>query len=75
MFNLIKEKVKVIIFRNKEVPIAQVHVSKGPECDKEPHYHANTGSVKALDGTVFTDPGECGYGKVTEVPVKDLQIN
>lgn len=71
----IKEKVKVIVFRNKYVPISQVHVIKGPECDKEAHYHANTGKVTALDGTVFTDPGDCGYGKVKDVPVEEIQVN
>ncbi len=71
----IKEKVQVIVFRDKYVPVAQVHVGKGPECDGEPHYHANTGSVKTLDGTVFTDPGGCGYGKVKNVPVEEVQVN
>ena len=71
----IKGKIKVIVFRNKYVPLASVHVGKGPECDGEPHYHANTGSVTALDGTVFTDPDGCGYGKVKEVPVEEVQVN
>lgn len=72
-----KEKIKVIIVRGKKVPIAQVHVGKGPECDSEtsqlPHYHANTGQVTALDGTVITDPGGCGLGKVKDIPVEEIE--
>ncbi|MDO8510272.1 MAG: hypothetical protein Q7S15_01470 [bacterium] len=69
-----KEKIKVIVVRGKKVPIAQVHVATGSECDKAPHYHANAGSVTALDGSVLADPGGCGYGKVAEVPIEDVEI-
>lgn len=71
-----KEKIKVIIVHGKKVPLAQVHVGTGPECDSEanqiPHYHANAGSVTALDGAVLSDPGGCGYGKVRDVPVEEV---
>jgi len=73
-----KEKVKVIISGGKKIPISQVHVGKGPECDSEanqiPHYHANAGSVTALDGAVIPDPGGCGYGKVPQVPVEEVEV-
>ncbi len=72
-----KEKIKVIVVRGKKVPLSQVHVGKGPECDSEanqiPHYHANLSSVTALDGTVIPDPGGCGYGKVQQVPVEEVE--
>ena len=72
-----KEKIKVIVVRGKKVAISQVHVSTGPECDSEanqfPHYHANTGSVTALDGSVLQDPGGCGLGKVRDVPVEEVE--
>lgn len=72
-----KEKIKVIVVNGKKVPIAQVHVGTGPECgpNEAPHYHANTGSVTALDGTVIPDPGACGYGKVRDVPVEEVVVN
>ena len=66
----------MIIVRGKKVPLAQVHVGTGPECDSEanqiPHYHANAGSVTALDGAVLSDPGGCGYGKVRDIPVEEV---
>ncbi len=71
-----KEKIKVIIVNGKKVPLAQVHIGQGPECDSETkqyaHYHANTGSATALDGTVLTDPGGCGFGKVKDIPVEEV---
>jgi hypothetical protein len=73
-----QEKIKVIVVNGKKVPLEQVHVGKGPECDSEqnqlPHYHANAGSVTALDGTVTPDPGGCGYGKVRDVPVEEVAL-
>lgn len=68
-----KEVIKVIVVNGKKVPLEQVHVFKGPECDKEPHYHANSGSVTALDGTVLQDTQDCGYGKVKNVPVEEVE--
>jgi hypothetical protein len=67
--------IKVIIVQGKKVPIAQVHVYDGRGSNdtcQAPHYHANAGSVTALDGTVIPDPGGCGYGKVAEVPVEEV---
>lgn len=74
-----QKQIKVIIVQGKKVPIAQVHVGKGPEClfengKEAPHYHANQGEVTALDGTVLKDPGGCGYGKVKDVPVEDVVV-
>lgn len=73
----VKEKIKVIVVNGKKVPLDQVHVGKGPECDSEtkqyPHYHANSEKVTALDGTVIVDPNGCGYGKVKDIPVEEVE--
>jgi hypothetical protein len=66
--------IQVIEFQGKQIPLTQLQVGKGPECDQVSHYHArNEMSVKALDGTVVADPGECGFGKVSEVKVIELK--
>lgn len=69
-----KQKVKVIIFNNKKIPLTELRIGSGPDClDREsqvPHYHAlNQTSAKALDGSFVPDPGGCGYGKTKEVAV------
>jgi len=66
--------IKVIIVNGRKIPLEQVHIGQGPECDELAHYHANKASVTALDGTKLTDPGGCGYGKVKDIPVEDAQI-
>lgn len=73
------EKIKVIVVEGKHIPVSLVHIGQGPECkmgDKEmPHWHAYVGSsAKALDGTVMTDPGGCGYGMAINIPVIDVEI-
>jgi len=48
-------------------------VGHGPDCDS-PHYHGlSEVSVKTTDGSLMTDPGGCGFGKVKDVSVIDVQ--
>ena len=64
-----KNSIQVITYQGKEIPLTQFFVGHGPDCDS-PHYHApHEETVTALDGTIFQDPGGCGFGKV-----KDMQI-
>lgn len=65
-----KSKIKAIIFNDKKIPLTQLKVATGPECDQAEHYHAiNGASSQALDGSTVPDPGGCGYGKTKEVTV------
>ncbi len=67
-------KIKVIIVNSKKIPLSELKVVTGPECDRASHYHAlNSTSAKALDGSVITDPGGCGFGKVSEVSIVETQ--
>lgn len=68
-----KSKVKVITYKNSKIPIDQLKISTGPDCDS-PHYHAKAQSVTALDGTVIPDPGSCAYGKVNDVQTEEVEI-
>jgi len=65
--------VKAIVVQGHDVPLSQVYVGTGPDCDA-PHYHASKGSVKALDGTVIVDSEGCGFGRVRETPVIDAVV-
>lgn len=63
-------KIKVIIVDGKKIPLTEVKVVIGPECDRAEHYHAINGtSVIALDGSTVADPGSCGYGKTAQVAI------
>ena len=64
-----KPKIKVIEFNGKKIPLTELAVRTGPDCDS-PHYHAaNHVSVKTLDGSVVLDPGSCAFGKVKDVSI------
>lgn len=67
-------KIQVIIFNGKQIPLSQLYIGHVhlPNCDS-PHYHAINGIATALDGTVLQDPGNCGFGKVKDVPVVDVE--
>lgn len=70
-------KVKVIMYQGKSIPLSEFYVGHGPDCGEGgvPHYHApNEETVKALDGTVFQDPGGCGFGKVNDTQVVEIEI-
>ena len=74
-----KPKIKVIIVNGKQIPLEQLHSGQGPECldgnTQTPHYHANTGATTALDGTLLTDPGGCGFGKVKDVKIIEIEAS
>jgi hypothetical protein len=59
---------------NRYITLDQVHRFSGDECDDEEHWHANSGSARATDGTVMPDTSECGYGKTKDVPVVDVEV-
>lgn len=62
-------QIKGIIVNGKKIPLTELFVGHGPDCDS-PHYHAlNETAVTALDGTILKDPGGCGFGRVNEVAV------
>jgi membrane-bound inhibitor of C-type lysozyme len=66
-------KIQVIIVDGKKIPLSQVKVASGPDCDSD-HYHAvNHISVKALDGSIVPDPGSCGFGKVKETDIVEVE--
>lgn len=68
-----KPKIKAIEFNGKRIALTKLIVGTGQDCDS-PHYHAKDHTaVKALDGTVIADPGGCGFGKIKEVKVIELE--
>ncbi|MEK7094387.1 MAG: hypothetical protein AAB903_03565, partial [Patescibacteria group bacterium] len=76
-----KEKIKVLVYQGKHIPLSGVHLGTGPECKKNskemPHWHANAGGkAPALDGSTVRDPssGGCGYGMAINVPVINVDI-
>ncbi|MBI4226441.1 hypothetical protein HY612_05005 [Candidatus Roizmanbacteria bacterium] len=74
----LKEKIKVIVVDGKQIPLTELTTGQGPECldgrNESPHYHAKDHiTAKALDGTIVSDPGGCGFGKVSEVKVEEVE--
>lgn len=74
-----KSKVKVIIYEGEQIPLDQLRVATGPECTDSPkeaaHYHAAVGNtVRAIDGSTVPDPGGCGFGKVDELSVEEVEV-
>lgn len=68
--------VKVIMFGDKQIPLSQFWIGQGPDCGGGgvPHYHAaQNGVVTAMDGTKIQDPEGCGFGKVSETKVIEVQ--
>lgn len=69
-----KETIKVIIVNDKKIPLDNLVIAAGPECDRSEHYHAKDHiSAEALDGTSVTDPGGCGFGKVEETRIVEVE--
>ncbi len=65
-------KIKIIIFDDKKIPLSELVIGSGPDCDNH-HYHAKDHtSAKTIDGSIVNDPGGCGFGKVKEVPVLEV---
>lgn len=65
---------QVITYNGKQIPLSQLYVGTGPDCDS-PHYHANNGKVTTLDGLVIPDPEGCGYGKLKDIRVTEVSIS
>lgn len=65
--------IKVIVFGGKQIPLDALIVGTGADCDA-PHYHAKDHtSAKALDGTTVSDPGGCGFGRVSQVTIVEVE--
>lgn len=69
------QKVKAISVGGKFIPLTQVHTyNNADECEGADHWHANSGSALATDGTrVAETRSPCGYGKVSDVPVVEVE--
>jgi len=62
-----------IIAEGKKIPLSEIYIGHGTDCDS-PHFHAkNHMTARALDGTIVSDPGGCGFGKAKDVAVVDIQ--
>ena len=69
-----KKTVRVIDYKESLIPVAQLQTEVGPECDKEEHRHAlNQGIAKTTEGKEIFDPGGCGFGKVKDTPVFEIE--
>lgn len=69
-----KQTIQIINFSGKQVPLAELRVGTGSDCDS-PHYHAkNEISAQATDGTQVNDPGGCGFGRLKDTPTQQIQI-
>ncbi|KKU87661.1 MAG: hypothetical protein UY16_C0021G0011 [Candidatus Gottesmanbacteria bacterium GW2011_GWA2_47_9] len=68
-----KSTIRAISFNGKIIPLDQLEARTGDDCDSE-HYHAKNGrNVTTTDGTILSDPGGCGFGRVNEVEV--IEVN
>lgn len=68
------QRLQVIGYNGTYVPIDQLHRGQGEECDEAQHWHANTGAATAVNGEVFIDPGGCGFGTTSDVPVMEIVV-
>jgi hypothetical protein len=72
-----KRMIKALHLGARYIPLDQVHVSPGHvgTCE-QPHWHANTpGSTRDTEGKIFAEIHQyCGYGKMNEVPVVDVEL-
>lgn len=72
-----KQKIKALHIGDRYIPLGQVHVSEGHAGTCEaPHWHANVpGATRDTNGKLFDELYEfCGYGKLPEVPVVDIEV-
>lgn len=73
------QKIKVIDFNGKKIPLSELITGIGPECTTNgapaEHYHApDHQSAKVLDGSSVLDPGGCGFGKLSEVEIEEISL-
>ena len=64
--------VEVLVLSGLFWPADQFRIVGPDACDSD-HYHSS-GSVFSLDGQSATNPDGCGYGKVSEVEKKIVQL-
>lgn len=65
-------KIKVLIFNGQQIPLDNLYIGMGSDCDA-PHYHAKDHvSALALSGSKLTDPGGCGFGKVSRAKIEEI---
>ncbi|OGK09939.1 hypothetical protein A2767_00995 [Candidatus Roizmanbacteria bacterium RIFCSPHIGHO2_01_FULL_35_10] len=72
-----EKKIRVIIVDNKQIPLTELTTGQSSECldgqEQAPHYHAKDHvAAKALDETMVTDPGGCGFGKVNDIIIQEV---
>jgi len=71
------ETISVIGVDDKHIPLTELKEVVGPECDRESHYHSKESEgATALDGALVPEPApfDCGYGKVSEVEVIEVEV-
>lgn len=69
-----KQTIEGINYNGKQLPLTQLRIGTGSDCDS-PHYHAkNEVSAQATDGSQIKDPGGCGFGKLKDTPTLQIQI-
>ncbi|MBI2327875.1 hypothetical protein HYU92_06165 [Candidatus Curtissbacteria bacterium] len=73
----LKKKIKVITYEGRRIALSELVEATGPDCTSSPrevpHYHAKDRiAARALDGTMIADPGGCGFGKVSETKVEEV---
>lgn len=67
-------KIQAIKVGEKTVALSELITGQGPECltgaKETVHYHAKDHNAShTTDGSLISDPGGCGYGKVEEVEI------
>lgn len=75
-------KIETLVIGGSYYPKSQFHVGSSPrdKC-KAPHYHAD-GTVYGLQNQTSTTivnttdpkPTSCGFGKVSDIPIRDIEI-
>ncbi|HEX9664585.1 MAG TPA: hypothetical protein VGA49_02055 [Patescibacteria group bacterium] len=67
--------IQAIKYLDKFIPLDEVHQASPDACG-EVHWHANKELATATDGAKIPDPNPfaCGFGRVSEVPVVEVEI-
>jgi len=71
-----KEMISVIKYGNDYIPFNQLKVwsKEACNCCDEAHYHSVSRSVTTLSGKTIVDPyAGCGFGKISESPVIQIE--
>lgn len=68
-------KINALPHAGTYLPIDSLVKFKGPECDKEEHWHIH-GSAVAMDGRSFFDPNpnDCGLGKTKNLQPVEVEV-